>query len=332
MRAKIVRQADPFSPGPRTIVAGGYPVKPPPEWFKDPELKEPTPFTVTADGRAFGHVAAWETRHIGMPGDTRPPRSRSNYAYFHTGVVACADGSDAAVGQLTIGGGHAPLSADASAAVAHYDDTGTAVVDLHVGEDAYGIWAAGAVRPGVKDDQVRALRASAPSGDWRPINGNLELVGILQVNVPGFPLARARVAGGAPLALVAAGAADMMLRRYRNIDPEHLEHSERIGELETQIQTLTAAAKSNMRDRVHGVQAGGFPDFLKKKKGEKSDDDEGSDEENGQKGEDTAQGKKGASEGDKGASDGDKGASSGKKGMPPEFLEQQKKMKDKAKK
>src|SRR5205085_943051 len=53
------------------------------------------------------------------------------------------------------------------------------------------------------------LRASAPSGDWRRIGGNLELVGLLAVNVPGFPVPRPQVltaAGGQQLALVAAPA------------------------------------------------------------------------------------------------------------------------------
>jgi hypothetical protein len=55
---------------------------------------------------------------------------------------------------------------------------------------------------------VHELRASGRvSGDWRRIGGQLRLVGLLAVNVPGFPIQapRARVASGAPQALVAAG-------------------------------------------------------------------------------------------------------------------------------
>jgi hypothetical protein len=55
---------------------------------------------------------------------------------------------------------------------------------------------------------VHELRASGKvSGDWRRIGGQLRLVGLLAVNVPGFPIPRpqARVASGAPLALLAAG-------------------------------------------------------------------------------------------------------------------------------
>lgn len=182
---------------------------PPAAWFADPGLDEPTALTVTDDGRVYGHLAAWGTCHTGMPGCTTAPRSTSGYRYFLTGAVLTAEGEQVPVGHLTVGTGHAGLDAAASAAAEHYDHTGTAVADIAVGEDEHGIWCAGAVRPGVTDEQLRVLRASPPSGDWRPIGGALELVAALCVNVPGFPVPRvqARVASGAvPLALVAAGA------------------------------------------------------------------------------------------------------------------------------
>ncbi len=67
-------------------------------------------------------------------------------------------------------------------------------------EDAYGIVVAGAMRPNVTPEQVRELRASPLSGDWRPLQGRSELVALLAVNTPGFLIPR--VASGA---LVAAG-------------------------------------------------------------------------------------------------------------------------------
>lgn len=195
------------------LLAGGGPLKPPKAWFDRPSLTKPTPVTVDKDGRVYGHIASWDTAHIGLPGDRRPPHSRHDYAFFKTGVLETAEGEDVNVGQLTLAGGHAALNADAGTAAKHYDDTASAVADINVGEDAFGIWISGAVRPGVEDTQIRALRASAPSGDWRPINNALELVAICQVNVPGFPLARAMVAGGEMVSLVAAGASDMYRRR-----------------------------------------------------------------------------------------------------------------------
>lgn len=188
------------------LAASAAPVVPPRTWFDRPTLKGPTPITVTDEGQVFGHIAAWNVDHIGLPRATKPPRSHSNYAYFRTGVLRTDNGSDIPVGQLTLAGGHAGLSLSAAGAAKHYDDTASAVADVTAGEDAFGIWVAGAIRPEATPTQIRALRASAPSGDWRPINGRLELVAVCQVNVPGFPVARAMVSGGQMMALVAAGA------------------------------------------------------------------------------------------------------------------------------
>ena len=208
-----------------SVVASAAPVVPPRTWFKNPDLHEPTPLTVEDDGRVFGHIALWNSSHIGLPGNTKPPRSRSGYAYFRTGVIRCDDGSDIPVGQLTLVGGHASLTLSAEQAKHHYDNTMSGVVDVSAGEDAYGIWVAGALRPNVTPEQVRVLRASALSGDWRPINGKLELVAVCSVPVPGFPNPRAMVAGGQIQALVAAGTAPLVEMRKDTIE-------QRIAELE----------------------------------------------------------------------------------------------------
>ena len=253
-------EKNPLNPGAvrLPITASGGPASPPKEWFENPNLDGPTPLTVTADGRVFGHLAAWGVKHIGMPGNVTAPHSNTDYAYYKTGVVTTASGEDVSVGQLTLSGGHAPLSANAATAAAHYDNTASAVADLNVGEDKHGIWLAGALRPGVDNDQIRALRASAPSGDWRPIGRGLELVAACQVNVPGFPVARARVASGQMMALVAAGAMDMALRRYRDADSSVTARivnvEESVGALATSVEPLVAAAvqarKAALRDRV----------------------------------------------------------------------------------
>lgn len=218
------------------IAASGFlkqavPTIPPADWFKDPKLSKPTPLTIDENGHIYGHIAAWNVNHIGLPRATKPPRSRSKYAYFHTGVIRTDDGSDVPVGQLTLAGGHAPLNADAASAAKHYDDTASAVADIHCGEDEYGIWCAGSIRPNLDEMQIRALRASAPSGDWRPINGSLELVAICQVNVPGFPTARAMIASGKVLALVAAGASYMAAMKCSGAACALNTKSEMLGQL-----------------------------------------------------------------------------------------------------
>ena len=237
------------------LVAGMIPVTPPKEWFDNPKLTKPTALTVTDDGKVYGHIAAWHVDHIGMAFGTKPPRSRSSYAYFHTGVIKTEEGTDVPVGQLTLAGGHASLEASASEAVRHYDDTASAIADVHAGEDAYGIYVSGALRPGTTPEQIRSLRASAPSGDWRPIKGGLELVAVCQVNVPGFPIARARVASGQVMALVAAGAsvlaqlkhdplADIQARldRVESVTTEPLVAA--ANEAKARMESMTAAVKA----------------------------------------------------------------------------------------
>lgn len=178
-------------------------------WFENPNFSVHTGITVTDEGRVYGHAAPWGECHIGHQDQCITLPREDAHPYFMTGEVVCADGSRVAVGQITVGTGHAPLSYRASHAAEHYDNTGACVADVAVGNDKIGLWVAGAIRPSVAASRVHELRASGRlSGDWRRIGGQLRLVGLLAVNVPGFPLSppRARVASGAPLALVAAGA------------------------------------------------------------------------------------------------------------------------------
>jgi len=192
------------------LLAAAAPLAPPPDWFDDPHLDGPTPITITADGRVLGHLALFDTCHIGMPrGCTTPPRG-GTYAYFHTGEVVTASGDPVAVGHMTFGTGHADMTASGAAAAAHYDNTGTVAADVRAGEDAHGIWLAGALRPHLSEEQVREFRAAPPSGDWRRIGGRLELVAALAVNTPGFPVPRTRarvlVASGEQQAVIATPA------------------------------------------------------------------------------------------------------------------------------
>ncbi|MGW2213336.1 hypothetical protein, partial [Streptomyces sp. NPDC001781] len=62
--------------------------------------------------------------------------------------------------------------------------------------------------PGTSESRIRELRAAGQvSGDWRRIGGSLRLVGLLAVNVPGFPVPKLKthLTSGQQLALVAAG-------------------------------------------------------------------------------------------------------------------------------
>lgn len=181
---------------------------PPVEWFRDPKLSVPTTIQVTDDGRVYGHAAQWGSCHIGQTDVCVQPPNEDQHSYFMTGETSTREGKRVSVGQITVGTGHAPLSYGAVPATEHYDNTGSVVADVAVGNDQHGIWVAGSIRPGATPARIHELRASgAVSGDWRRIGNKLRLVGLLAVNVPGFsiPNMRARVASGIPEALVAAG-------------------------------------------------------------------------------------------------------------------------------
>ena len=191
------------------LVASAAPVHPPAQWFNDPHLDGPTGITVTEEGQIFGHLALWDTCHIASgPGQcTTAPHSQTEYAYFHTGAILTDDNQELAVGHLTLGTGHAAPDKTVRGTMAHYDNTGLAVADVRAGEDQYGIWVAGAVRPHISPEDIRTLRSSPLSGDWRRVQGNLELVAALAVNVPGFPVPRTKGAtrNKQMYSLVAAG-------------------------------------------------------------------------------------------------------------------------------
>ena len=176
----------------------------------------PQPLLVTpADSygvrEVLGHIALWGACHTGHPDRCRtPPNSSTDYKWFHTGSVTLDDGTDLPVGRLTVGGTHAPLRMNAQEAMRHYDDLTMLAAFVRAGEDEYGIWIHGVLRSDIGDDEVRIIQAGVPSGDWRPIGGNLEMIGVHQVGTPGFPVPRALVASasyheGELTALIASG-------------------------------------------------------------------------------------------------------------------------------
>ncbi|WP_147283462.1 2'-5' RNA ligase family protein [Rhodococcus sp. AG1013] len=177
--------------------------------FEMPEADELTALTVTDDGRVFGHLAQSDSCHIGFADVcVIPPTSNTDYAYFHQGEVSTTDGP-LAVGKLTLGTGHAGLRAGARAAAEHYDNTGSAVAIVRCSDGLWGPWLSGRILPGVDDERIAELRRSGVSGDWRAVQRNssqLELVAVLAVNVPGFPVPRTKaLAASGMRSLIAAG-------------------------------------------------------------------------------------------------------------------------------
>jgi hypothetical protein len=256
--------AEPVAPSRDSLTAAAIPTAPPEAWFKDPQLTGPTALVVEDDGRVYGHIAAWGTCHIGQVGKcVEPPTSASNYAYFRTGALRTAEGTSVAVGHLTMGTGHAGPRDSANAAAEHYDNTGTVFADVAAGEDAYGIWVAGSLRPGITAEQVRVARSAPISGDWRTIRGSLELVGALAVNVPGFPVPRPQglLASGEVRSLQASGVVAHDDSAARAAHPSSrmsgdgltlgdISYLKRLAESERRRDLQRATAADKMRARV----------------------------------------------------------------------------------
>ena len=236
------------------LVASAAPLAPPTAWFQDPELTEPTPLTVTEDGYVYGHLALWGTCHTSHTSQGQcitPPASASGYVGFRTGSIRTAEGHEVPVGRITMGTRHAGLALNAAATAQHYDNTGSVVADVAAGEDAHGIWLAGALRPTATPEQVRALRASPLSGDWREQGrtGSMELVAVLAVNVPGFPVPRpsGQVRDGRVRALVASG-----MLPPRKVAPPGSVNALSVTDLKY-LQRLAARERATARARVDSM-------------------------------------------------------------------------------
>jgi hypothetical protein len=180
------------------------------DWFNDPEIKVPTPITVTDSGQVYGLATEWGVCHLGYQGECILPPREDFHSYYLTGSQSCDDGTSVAVGQITAGIGHASLTIGSwQRAAEHYDNTEAVVADIVTGNCKAGIWVAGAIRPSAQAARVQALRASGQvSPDWRMIGGQLRLVGMLTVNVSGFQVPRVRTyvsASGKIEAMIASG-------------------------------------------------------------------------------------------------------------------------------
>jgi 2'-5' RNA ligase len=163
------------------------PVNPPMEWFSIGEMDEAHPVIIYPNGRIYGLVAKFGSCHIGFRDRcVDVPRSSDGYRNFRNKSVLTVEGELVATGVVYMDTVHPDLKLRASDTQAFYAHTGCAIADVALYENEFGIVAAGAVRSTASPEQVRSLRGSDLSPDWRNIDGRLEVVGLLAVNVSGF--------------------------------------------------------------------------------------------------------------------------------------------------
>jgi hypothetical protein len=214
--------------------------RPPRDWFNDPKLGQVMPIMVTDQGRVYGHAAQWGQCHLGYMSECVMPPQEDYHAYYLTGEIACEDGTRLAVGQITAGIEHAALPLRGSSAKQHYENTDAVVADVVAGNDAHGIWVAGAIRPWAQTSRVASLRASGQvSPDWRRIGGALRMVALLTVNTSGYTVPRARslVSSGEIQTLISSG---MITVQHHGPSEDELN------------QRALRLMRKTLTDRVHG--------------------------------------------------------------------------------
>lgn len=192
----------------RLAVVREIPVNPPVEWFTKRKYDMELPPRCSTDGQIYGYAATWGEVHIGFLNKTVQVPRGCDYGRFQNKETLTAEGTLVATGPIYLIDDHAPLHLNAEQAIEWMknramSDPFCTIGDVHLYEDEWGIQMAGALRPNVTDEQIRMFRGSDVSPDWRPVNGRLQPVGVIAVNVSGF-ITRA---GGH--ALVASAAWDL---------------------------------------------------------------------------------------------------------------------------
>lgn len=238
--------------------AGKAPLKPSRDWFFEPETSEPTALTVTPEGQVYGHLALWGQCHTAFAGCEVPNPSRSNYAWFHLGQIETEEGDLVDVGRITVGrgggakGGHASIVHGTQGAIEHYDDTGCVAAFVRAVDGNHGIWLAGTIRSDVPAERIRDLRANPPSLDYRIEDGHRELVAVLSVPVPGFPIPRSE------MRLVASGVTEEVTAAIITgywVEPE-VQEVEQNGKAELRAQKLEEMREVSGHSRKRMAKSG----------------------------------------------------------------------------
>lgn len=165
---------------------------PNPELFTDPMLPAVTKPRIE-EGRYAGHGAAWGTCHLAFPNACVTPPEDEEFAYARWKEVDGVFGVP--IYRHPKGDIHAPLHLGLEEAREWYERECLLAGLGELGPDTFGIWVSGAADPEVDGMFL--------SGDWRRVDGDLELIAFLACERPAFPLAL--VASDQQTALVAAG-------------------------------------------------------------------------------------------------------------------------------
>lgn len=195
---------------------------PPKDLFMLRPMERPEPFSVGAplpDGTipCYGLLAQDGSCHIGSGRRCVSVPPSADFRSFYTGKKTLTrEGDLLPTGPIVMDTVHPDLFMQASDAQAFYAHTGSAVADVRLYRNEWGIVAAGVVSPDATPSQIRRLRASDVSPDWRPIvdeTGRKEhkVVAVLAVNASGFLVEGIAASAGRMRAWAAFDANDEMI-------------------------------------------------------------------------------------------------------------------------
>lgn len=172
----------------RDVVAAAVaaaPDAPPGAWFEPVDVDGPTPPTVTAEGRVWGHIGQAGVCHQGIAEEcVLIPPTRTSYGAFHRDRVVTAEGDTVAVGYLYTGCDHSPLGSSMDEARDYLDASCARAARGRVYDTEWGPMFVGALVPGVTADDVHQLYKL--SGEWFP--APLEFHAAVGVREAGYPV------------------------------------------------------------------------------------------------------------------------------------------------
>jgi hypothetical protein len=118
------------------------------------------------------------------------PPSPTNYDYAHQGTTVLADGSILPTANLGGGKGHADVQLGWAQVPLFYENTSYQMAAVRYGEDDFGVYGVGVLRPEATWGQALEFVRSATSGDWRWVQelNAWDFAGSCLVNLPGFPM------------------------------------------------------------------------------------------------------------------------------------------------
>ncbi|MER7477431.1 phage minor head protein [Streptomyces sp. NPDC126510] len=164
----------------------------PAEWFREPTLAELPPGSGGVhykDGRVYGWVAQAGVPHAVHGRKVQIEKlGRLDLSNFLRARFALDDGTEIAVGTITMNVGHHRDGWQCETAACQFDDSGTVAGIVTVGQNNRGLWFSGAAAPWLSEWDLSVFRSCQPSYHMtQGSGGKWQLRAVLSVPVPAHP-------------------------------------------------------------------------------------------------------------------------------------------------